>query len=327
MATARLYRQDNENRGTLLDDTFHGAIQPDDSINAIALQPDGKVLVVGAFARGGSTNGDRVIRLHPDGSRDVSFAMTDSGPNNSVYAVALRRTARSSSAPVYPDRLHGPQPSGQAERGRFLTHFDPGWPEGTLSPAVYAIALLGDGKTLIGGNFETVNGVARVDLARLNSDGSLDTAFPPGSGISSTDTSFRVPWVSAVVLQPDGKVLIGGQFTDVDGLSRRNIARLNPDGSADAGFDPGSSPMGSFASVEAAALQPDGKVVIVGDFTTVNAVARNLLSRLHTDGPVDTTFDPRTGVEDLDLSGAAITGYVTSLAVQGDGKILFGGTF
>ena len=330
LATARLYIQDNENRGTLLDDTFQGAIQPGDSVNAIALQPDGKVLVVGAFARAGSTNVDRVIRLHPDGRRDASFATADGGPNNSVYNLALRldgkiviggrftqigSTARNRVARLNTD-------------GSLDLSFDPGLgPEGSTSPGVYSIVLLADGKALIGGNFESVNGVARVVLARLNPDGSLDTAFPPGSGISSTDTSFRFPWVSAVVIQPNGKILIGGQFTDVDGLSRRNIARLNADGSVDAGFDPGSGPMGSFASVEAVALQTDGKVVIGGDFATVNDVPRKSLARLNSDGTVDTSFDPGTGVEDTDSDGAEITGYVTSLAVQGDGKILFGGTF
>ena len=119
---------------------------------------------------------------------------------------------------------------------------------------------------------------------RLNANGSLDPSFDPGNGVERTNPNFRVPWVSQIKLQLDGKLVIAGQFTSVDGLSRGNIARLDTNGFVDASFDPGLSTAGDIASVEAIDLQSDGKVVIGGDFSKVNGVTRNSLARLNADG-------------------------------------------
>ena len=107
-----------------------------------------------------------------------------------------------------------------------------------------------DGRVILGGRFTTVNNVPRGKLARLNSDGSLDTAFAP-----VVDFFFDDPIVVALAVQPDGKILIGGEFTSVNGTPRNYIARLNPDGSLDTDFDPGS---GLNASPQAIALQTNG---------------------------------------------------------------------
>jgi uncharacterized delta-60 repeat protein len=84
---------------------------------------------------------------------------------------------------------------------------------------------------LLGGSFTTIAGVSRNRIARLNSDGSLDTTFESSSGPNLQ--------VNTLALQSDGKVLVGGQFTSINGVSRNRIARLNSDGSLDTGFDPG----------------------------------------------------------------------------------------
>lgn len=329
-ATARMYIQDNENRGTLVDYAFNGAMQADDSVFALAAQSDGKFLVAGSFARTNSTIPHRVIRVNPDGGRDAGFALSSGGPTNSVYALAVQGDGKiliggafTNVGAVARNRLARLNADGSSD----LT-FDPGLGiNGSVSPAVYTITLQRDGKMLLGGNFDSVNGVFRTDVARLNVNGSLDTTFQPGAGVNSTDASFRVPWVSAVVVQTDGKVLIGGQFTEVDGLSRLNIARLNADGTVDATFDPGLGAAGRGASVEAIALQTDGKVVIGGNFTKVNDVNRSAIARLNSNGSLDLSFDPGSGVKDLDTSGADIAGLVTSLAMQPDGKILLAGYF
>lgn len=329
-ATARLFILDNENRGTLLDTTFGAAIGPSDLVNAIVLQPDGKVVVAGSFARSGSATPDRVIRLNSDGSRDASFAAPDGGPNNNVLAVALQPDGRiiiagefTQVGPITRNRISRFNPDGSLDRS-----FDSGsGVTGNISPAVYTVALQRDGKVLIGGNFDTVDGIVRNTIARLNTNGSLDATFDPGRGVSSTDPNFRVPWVSAIAAQGGDKVLIGGQFTDVGGIDRRNLARLNSDGTVDTSFDPGSGATGNLASVEALAVQPDGKVIVGGDFTSVNAVGRSAIARLHADGSFDQSFDPGTGVRDTDANGADTVGLVTSLAAGTDGKVLFGGRF
>lgn len=178
---------------------------------------------------------------------------------------------------------------------------------GNVNPFVYALAVQPDGKTVMGGNFTTVNGIARSRIARLNADGSLDTSFDPGSGANAV--------VETLIVQADGKVVMSGYFTAVNGVARNRIARLNTDGSLDASFNPG---VGANASVEAFALQTDGKIVIVGNFTTIDGFLRYRIARLNVDGSVDVGFNAvGTGANDV----------VRTVGVQTDGKVLIGGQF
>ncbi|MEY2411025.1 MAG: hypothetical protein QOF48_3695 [Verrucomicrobiota bacterium] len=78
---------------------------------------------------------------------------------------------------------------------------------------------------MLGGVFSIVNGAARTGIARLGADGGLDATFVPGLGPKSQIS----PWVFPVVLQDDGKVIFGGEFTTVNGVTRVRIARLNID--------------------------------------------------------------------------------------------------
>ena len=143
--------------------------------------------------------------------------------------------------------------------------------------------------------------------------GSLDLTFDPGQGADST--------IHAVVLQPDGKILIAGDFTSYAGAARNHIARLNADGSLDTTFDPGTgtnddgdhSPTGGYPI----ALQADGKILVGGDFTSYDGTARNRIARLNTDGSLDLSFDPGTGADNR----------VDAIAIQADGKIIVGGWF
>ena len=124
---------------------------------------------------------------------------------------------------------------------------------------VNAMAVQADGKLIIGGYFTSVGGATRNGIARLYSNGSLDTGFDPGAGTDDMD-------VYTLALQSDGKVVIGGGFNTVGGITRHHIARLNADGSLDTGFDPGTRVGGSV--VGALAVQSDGKVVIGVTSTT-----------------------------------------------------------
>ena len=107
-----------------------------------------------------------------------------------------------------------------------------------IAGPISAMALQPDGKLVIGGSFESVNGTPRKGLARLNANGTLDTSFNPGAGLDAGQASLPLGVVSAIVLQPDGKVLIGGSFTGVSGVNRTGIARLEANGSVDVSFNP-----------------------------------------------------------------------------------------
>lgn len=172
--------------------------------------------------------------------------------------------------------------------------------------SVRILALQPDGKLLIGGNFLTVNGIRRRGIARLNADGTLDRTFDPGIGANGV--------VHAIVVQPDGKILIGGDFSQINNNRRRGIARLNLDGSLDTGFDSGSGVEGSVWEL---VLQPDGSVIIAGDFRSVAGSFRNYIARLHADGDLDPTFNASAGPQD----------WITGLDLQPDGNVVIGGNF
>lgn len=115
------------------------------------------------------------------------------------------------------------------------------------------LAVLPDGKILVGGNFITVGGVSRSRIARLNADGSLDTDFTtPGANAM----------VHSLVVQTDGKILAAGEFTALAGVSRSRLGRLNTDGTIDADFLATTD-----WDVYTLALQADGKILVGGQFT------------------------------------------------------------
>jgi len=141
---------------------------------------------------------------------------------------------------------------------------------------------------LIAGSFTTYNSTARNRIARLNADGSLDTTFNIGTGFGSQ--------VESLKLQADGKVIAAGGFTTYNSTARNRIARLNADGSLDTTFNIGT---GANLTINTIAIQPDGKVLIGGFFTTYNSTARNRIARLNADG----------------------------MSIQTDGKVLIAGDF
>jgi uncharacterized delta-60 repeat protein len=111
-------------------------------------------------------------------------------------------------------------------------------------------------------------------------------------------------------LQPDGKVLAGGRFTQIGGQSRNRIARLTPFGDADLSFNPNANNY-----VYAIAVQGDGKIVVGGEFTNIAGQPRNRIARLNADGTLDNSFNPNAN------------GAVRSIAVQADGRIIAVGDF
>jgi uncharacterized delta-60 repeat protein len=235
---------------------------------ATAIQTDGKILAGGRFRSVNGVARTHIVRLNPDGSSDTSFNPT-----------------------FYP----------------------------SLDYDLFAIVLQSDGKILVGGWFDEVNGAIRQRIARLNPDGSLDTTFVPPPG--------AINWISSIAVQPDGKVVIGGHFWILDGQDRSNIARLNANGSLDSSFDPG---LGTDRLVSDIVMQSDGKIVIVGEFSEVDGVPRNRIARLNADGSLDTGFDPGTGPEDHPETSCQCTlgsSMLKTVALQSNSKVLVGGVF
>lgn len=139
-----------------------------------------------------------------------------------------------------------------------------------------------DDKLLVFGCFSDFNGTPADTILRLNADGTLDTGFSIGAG----GTSFTD--IYDVAFQSDGKILIVGNFTSVNGVTKYNVFRLNNDGSLDTSFlFDDSNPNGW---VYAAAVLPDGKIALGGNFTEYQGTTYSSLLILNSDGTVSNTF-------------------------------------
>ncbi|MCI0746199.1 MAG: hypothetical protein L0Y58_12405 [Verrucomicrobia subdivision 3 bacterium] len=325
-----------------VDDSFNPGRNVDGGF--LVLQPDGKLLIGDVFTFINGTNRYARTRLNADGSVDSTFIsdtnfrpylielnFDDCGPQScgcTKYATPFGlRTQPDGKVLISVQTetfIYCPEGGGGYFVGHVLARFNadgsPDWSFGLVignhnSGGVGALAVQPDGKVVIGGGFTTVNGTNRYGIARLNTDGSLDGSFQNGmSGVGVRTNDGYSGVVGAVALQPDGKVLIGGWFTTVNGTNRNNIARLNADGSLDGSFNPGTGVSGQVFSIS---LQPDGKVLVGGLFTSVNGTNRNNIARLNANGSLDSSFNPGTGAN----------GVVGSIALQSDGNVLIGGDF
>jgi len=183
------------------------------------------------------------------------------------------------------------------------------------SPRVDEIAVQPDGKILVAGWFSSVNGQPRNNLARLNPDGSLDDFNGTQAGANGA--------IPRMAVLADGKILMAGGFDQFNGQPRVNLARLFADGTLEstATFNPGVSPVGS---VQCMALQPDGKIVLGGSFTTWNGQPRHGVVRLFPDGQLDETAifsTPVTWIYNLalDLNGRIlVSAPLSSFSINGE---------
>jgi uncharacterized delta-60 repeat protein len=264
-------------------------------ILSISPQEDGKILIAGNF----QTQRSNVARLNSNGSLDFSFITAPNAPLWNVLALpdgkaivggeftSINGIARNYLAQLNSDGSYEVMGSG-------------------ADFTIYSLAVQENQKILVGGSFTSYNGAFSSRITRLNSDGSRDASFNTGTGTNGG--------IVAKAIQTDGKILVGGNFTTFNNISRNRIARLNPDGSNDGSFNIGT---GANGVVRIIFLQPDGKIIIGGDFTSFNGVSRNYIARLNSDGSLDTSFSPGTGANER----------VYALNVQSDGKILIGGNF
>jgi uncharacterized delta-60 repeat protein len=133
----------------------------------------------------------------------------------------------------------------------------------------------------------------------------LDPSFRIGPGANSA--------VDSLMVQADGRILVGGEFTSIGGCSNSFLARLNSDGSVDASFNPAGQTDGF---VQCVLEQPDRKVLVGGGFARLLGQPRPALARLLENGSVDATFDA-SAVFDTNST-------IFSLALQDDGRLLVG---
>lgn len=334
---------------------------------ALAVQPDGKVIIGGGFAAIGPSARGRVARLTSSGGLDASFA--NANANGDVYALACLPDGRlvvggeftalgnqsryaigrlntnglldtTFNASVFDPPPAPPIPSHRVQAilvqpdgrlvvgGRTTTQLQNGQTStvgfvrrlntngaldgtftivGEIDGPVNTLAVQAGGNILVGGQFATFAGQPRARIARIGPTGVLDASF------SVSVTPSVGAGVTTLVVQPDDKILVGGFFTAVAGAARTNLARIDTNGTVDAGFNPGAGTSSSL--VYTMALQADGRILVGGIFSTLSGVARSRIGRLAADGSVDPSFDPGANAD------------VYGVTVAPDGKILVGGLF
>lgn len=261
-----------------LDGTF--TTGADDEVYSLLWLPENKILVGGIFSLLGGGAYPGLGRLNLDGSLDESFHTlpfdTDYVEVSSIVRQPDGRLLiggyfhKTMGEDVVYSRIERLSADGVLENTFNVEANGP----------VSSILVQGD-KIIIGGAFYTVNAQAKLGLARLNTDGTLDDTF------ANADTG----WVFELLEQPDGKILVAGNLYSINGVPRDGIARLNADGSLDTDFDPNRTcpvEMGS-QPVYGLALQPNGKILVGGLFDTFGCQPRTNLARIYPDGTLDYT--------------------------------------
>lgn len=235
-------------------------------VTSIVVQSDGKVICVGDFTSYNGTGRNRIARLNDDGTLDTGFN-PGTGANFLVSCVTLLSNGQLLIGGFF-NNYNGTTVVAHA-RINGNGSLDLTYNSGGAGPndAVYSIAVQRDDKVLVGGNFTTYNGTGRNRIARLNSNGTLDTGFSPGTGANGL--------VQTICIQSDDAVVIGGDFTTLDGSTRTRLARLSSTGALDPGWTSGAN-----QTVHSLLWMPEGRIVVTGLFTTIAGSSRNRMARL-----------------------------------------------
>jgi uncharacterized delta-60 repeat protein len=255
-----------------VDSTFNtSGTGANSNVYAALAQPDGKVVITGAFTTYNGATVNRLARLNTDGALDTSFAV-GAGLDVRAFTLAQLPAGRIFAAGDFTTAagLVRPRVAVFLSDGALDTSFAPG--TGANLP-VYVSAVQADGKILIGGSFNAYNGTSVSRFARLNPDGTLDTTLATTTGANSD--------VYAI-----GKIVVGGFFNAYASVARGGLARVSATGSLDTTFVPP-----TLGPVYALMLQEDSRVVARGSFPSAGGVSgTGFLARFMPDGTRDPSF-------------------------------------
>jgi uncharacterized delta-60 repeat protein len=229
---------------------------PNDRVSSIAVQTDGQILLVGDFTSVGGVLRNRIARVDANGTLDAGFILD---ANSVIYCVAVQPNGQILIGGQFTS-ISGTSCNHIARvdaDGAVDTSFNP-----NPNSSVQSVAVQADGKILLGGGFTSVGGITRNRIARVAGHGTLDLSFDPN--VNSEINSYAE--VKSVAVQADGKILLGGDFTSVGGITRNSIARVAADGSLDVGFN---STFRDRDIVYGVMLQPDGKILLTGVLSRV----------------------------------------------------------
>ncbi len=314
-----------------LDTSFDAGTGPNfsGSINATVPQSDGKVIVTGAFTSFNGVAHVGIVRLNENGSVDTAFNHGSGFDAAGTVALVLDAALQSDGKILVVGGFsnYDGTPAGGVVRLNTDGTVDSSFAQTNIFISVANTVLpLSDGKILLGL-------YGSPGLVRLNANGTVDTSFflqPFGASLNDAVTAIR--------LQPDGKILVIGKFTkfytsisDTVGTSRERIARLNANGTLDTSFDAGVPPFGGSGAINGLALQSTGKIIVGGEFTNFNGTACGGVVRLNSNGSVDGTFTSDPGTTKILNLGPGLNfrfiSPVSDLAVDPNDRVLLAGGF
>lgn len=275
------------------------------TVMAVTVQPNGKIIASGYFTSYNGSPAHDILRINPDGSLDNTFSdpgqyldyMNSNGEYVSILTVIVQPDGKVIAGGVF-DEFNNVPHTGLL---RFNTDgtldntfttalsLDTSYGAGNL-PFVQTMKQLNNGKIVIGGNFSSVDDHQTFCVARLLTDGSVDTAFRTANDDLLSSVA-AIGQVYNLDVQPDEKVVIGGQFNNYDGTTRYNLLRLMQNGSTDFGFnlDQMETVQGNWTSVMHICSLSDTTLAIVGDFTSVQNENRMHIAKLDVCGSFSTT--------------------------------------
>lgn len=288
------------------------------NINAVAVQPDGKILIGGSLTRTGSPTRYGIIRLEPNGALDASFGTGSGIPAgtevNSILLLPDGDIIIGGNFNTYDGTTVGRLCRLNAD-GSLDAGFNGGGSRFSTVGTVQTLLAMPGGAILAGGSFDAYNGINSSGLVRLQSNGDIDNSFtsPYNSGPTTT--------VRALAQHPDGsRIWVGGLLGAT--ATGRHIALLSAAGAIDASF---TAPL-LLSTVTTVAALPDGGVFIgnginaASTFTNGPLVARLYANRLLPSGSADASFMQSSGVQSFGTSVAGIT----AIAVLPDDAVILG---
>lgn len=276
----------------------------DNSIRTLSKQTDNNLIVGGDFLNFNGKPLQYLTRLKPDGTVDLDFN-TGTGFNGKVYSSHIQSDGKIIIGGNFTS--YNGAPIGRLIRlnndGSHDTTFNTS--QAASSGIINQIVQQSDGKIIIVGSFTKYDGTTVNRIARILPNGNLDSGFLTGLGAPAN--------INSIEIQTDGKIILAGNFIKFNGIDVNRIIRLNPDGSMDTTFNIGT---GFNQDINTMVLQSDGRIIIGGDFTDYNSIVANRITRLNSDGTIDSGFLSGTGLSN---------GSVYVIKTDAFGNIMLGG--
>lgn len=288
----------------IIDTAFQSGTGANGTVFGMDLLPDGRVLLGGSFTSYDGAASSGLVRIHPNGLRDLSLQL-GTGLSGRAHAVRHLADGRFYAAGFF-----------TSYNGTPVNHLARFMPNGLLDTSyhmgggpnneILSMEVFPDGSVMLSGFFGQYQGQPVNQPIRVLPSGSLDTSFNSGGAGASG-------LIDAIQRQADGRILLAGTFSTYNGQPANKIVRIHPNGSIDTSFRTGNGFIGNVRTLD---VQADGKIVVGGTFVVYNGQIANRLIRLWPDGRVDSTFNIGTGVN------ATVRGVLAradgSLVVLGD---------